>query len=256
MGALMTTEPTRGEPVPPPYYPAAGYPGAVPPVPYPQAAAYAPVAEHPPAGPYPPAGFPYGGFPAGGGYPPPGGFPAPGGFPPPGGYLLPRGYPPPYEVSYAPFRAGGGTFYDAPKVYPVVLLTLLGGIWGAISASRRVRKARAMGAPTGRYWAAWGITLALAVAVIVPLRLAGLAHDRSARPDKFTATWIENQLVTNSDFKNQSGTVVKVSAATCAPDRVTARGVGTYACAIDFADGYRGTYEVTVDAAGAWSAQS
>jgi hypothetical protein len=62
------------------------------------------------------------------------------------GYLKP--YPPP-----------GGFSGRGPAVAAVVIFTLLFGVFGLISASRRAKRAEAAGDSPGRYWMAFGVTL-------------------------------------------------------------------------------------------------
>ena len=77
--------------------------------------------------------------------------PASGGYGPAGGGM------PGYLQPYGP---GGGPIGKGPGVGPVVGFTFFFGAFGAISAARRAERARAVGDSTGKYWIAFGATLA------------------------------------------------------------------------------------------------
>jgi hypothetical protein len=57
----------------------------------------------------------------------------------------------------------------APGVAAVVVVTVLFGVFGAIPAAVKARKATRLGYPTGKYWKAFGITIAVMVGLAVVL---------------------------------------------------------------------------------------
>jgi hypothetical protein len=77
-----------------------------------------------------------------------------------------------------PFPPAGGFSGRGPSVRPVVVWTLLFGVFGLIPATRRARRAEAAGDSPGRYWLAFGVTLGLgwvvgAIATILLLVAGG-----------------------------------------------------------------------------------
>jgi hypothetical protein len=70
--------------------------------------------------------------------------------------------------------------------------------------------------------------------------------------DAFTAAWLQQDIVDNSDFKTPEGEHAEVAAATCSAASVDEQGVGSYQCVIDFASGQRQSQNIIVDASGAW----
>lgn len=171
-----------------------------------------------------------------------------------------------------------------PGIGPVIAFTAIFGVFGAISAARRSGKAKAAGVSGSKYWTAFGITfLAVwAVSGIIALVAGGgkstapqtqaaapvatvAATTASAAPvatvaatqapaaaDAFSAAWLQEEIVANSDFKTSEGETAEVSAATCSAMGVDQSGVGVYQCVIDFASGQRQSQTINVDATGAW----
>ncbi|MEV4275242.1 hypothetical protein [Actinoplanes xinjiangensis] len=166
--------------------------------------------------------------------------------------------------------------FKVPGIGPVIAFTAVFGIFGAISAARRSGKAKRAGFPTNKYWVTFGITVAVVWAVAG--LIAAMGAGRSTTPpvtsaavpatqvvadqapaggvelaaDAFTAAWLQEDVVGNSDFKTVDGEVAEVAAATCSAVQVDTMGVGSYQCVIDFASGERQSQNINVDASGAW----
>ncbi len=148
---------------------------------------------------------------------------------------------------------------QGPGVGPVIAFTALFGVFGAISASGRAKRARAVGAPTRPYWVAFAGTLAAVWALLIVIIVAssGGASDTSGLTSgKVTSASLEASIVRDGEFKSSDGTVAKPSDATCTAGTVDDNGAGTYRCMIDFADNSRASYVVTTDAAGKWVTDS
>jgi hypothetical protein len=157
----------------------------------------------------------------------------------------------------APYPTAGWAPTDGftgPKAWPVVIFTLFFGVFGAISAARRSRDARAFGLPVARYWQAfggalvggffiWMLSLGILAATLIPL--FENYHDSVM---VITTDRLESQLMSSS----ASG--VTVTQADCADDSVAPDGTGTYRCQVTFADGVARSYEVTVNDDGSWAA--
>lgn len=159
---------------------------------------------------------------------------------------------PPYaSPGQRPFGGGYPAPLEAPGVGPVVAFTALFGLWGAISAWRRARRAEAAGLPGGRYWTAFGVTLVVSWVVwtIVGVALAVVVPSPTS---PVSATWLQDSIVREGDFKDGSGAAATVRSALCTAGDVDADGAGAYRCLVDFGDGQRQSYEVTVDANGRW----
>ena len=196
--------------------------------------AYAPAG--PPAN-YAPAGPPAAYGPAG--PQPSGSYPGPG--------LAPGSYPP-------PMSAGPGAAGQAPGVGPVVAFTFFFGIFGAISAARRSKRAQAAGISGRKYWIAFAITL-VAAWVVGVIAVVAVAVASSAGKATVSSASLERSIVANSDFTTPDGTAVTAEAATCTPGMVDNDGAGSYTCVIDFAGNDSMSYQVTLDTSGKWIAR-
>lgn len=152
-------------------------------------------------------------------------------------------------TQYAPTRYAATPQYPAtartqrPSAVPVVLFTVLFGIFGSISASRRAKKAKAAGGTGTPYWAAFGITLVAVIGLQLALLALIMANAKIATPGK-----LEQSIVAAA-----SGDGVHPTAASCAEAGVHQDGTGQYRCAITFSDGTHGTYTITVDRDGRWT---
>jgi len=167
----------------------------------------------------------------------------------PGPGLAPGGYPPP-----VPFGPAGAAAGQAPGVGPVVAFTFFFGIFGAISAARRYKRAQAAGISGRRYWIAFAITLVAAWVVGVIIVVAVAVASSAGRATVSSAS-LERSIVANSDFTTPEGTAVRAESATCTPGVVDNAGAGTYTCMINFAGNGSVNYQVTLDTDGKWVAQ-
>lgn len=138
-----------------------------------------------------------------------------------------------------------------PGIGPVIVFTALFGFFGAISAARRSARARALGAPGQRYWIAFAGTLAGCWVLGLTLAVVML----SAFSSVSSASTLEREIVTNGDFTDGTDKATP-KAATCAALQVDSDGAGTYRCMVDFAEGVRTSYEVTVSPDGTWVTDS
>jgi hypothetical protein len=187
---------------------------------------------------------------------------------PPGPATTPYGYSPDsyrapapaYPPGYAPppvYLATPGQFRDEdpPSVWPVVLFTVLFGVFGAISAGRRARRAKAMGASQGRYWGVFGGILGgqvvLSLIAFVMLVLLGVSVSASSvmTPDR-----LADRIVAQGQFRTADGQTLTPSGAQCAATEVDIRGVGDYRCVVDFDASTQKSYTVTVGPGGRWVA--
>lgn len=207
---------------------------------------YAPPPGYPAAGDHGTPGYPPAGYPTPG-YPTPG-YPAPG--------YPPAGYPPPYGSPYPTAGWAPDDGFTGPKVWPVVVFTLFFGVFGAISAARRSRDARAFGLPVAPYWQAfggayvggflvWMVTLGGLAGILIPLYEGYRDSVVVMTPGR-----LEDQLMSSS----ASG--VTITGADCVDDAVARDGAGTYRCQVTFADGVARSYEVTVKEDGTWATSS
>lgn len=149
----------------------------------------------------------------------------------------PTQYTPPVQ-SIAPQYSTSGT--QRPSAVPVVLFTVLFGIFGSISAARRAKKAKAAGGTGTPYWITFAITLVAVVAAQFVLLAMVIAQAKVATPDK-----LEHSIVAG-------GGNPRPTAASCAEDGVHANGSGRYQCTVGFADGTRGSYTIIVNDDGRW----
>jgi len=165
----------------------------------------------------------------------------------------------PYGYGLAAQGLGAGSFGPQPYAYgpvgqardgitPVIVITALFGIFGAIPAWRRAKRAQAAGMPGGRYWLTFAATF---VVSWVFWTVVFAAVNDSARVD---STWLESSIVNDGRFESAGGAPETVKSAYCSADSVDSYGAGTYQCVVDFGDDARRAYEVTVEANGKWVA--
>jgi hypothetical protein len=139
-----------------------------------------------------------------------------------------------------------------PAVWPVVVCTLLFGVFGAISASRRMRRARRMRISTARYWIAFLVTLVAAgflsfvVATVAALPIIDNVRETVA------VDAVQQNLVRDGRLQKTAG--MTATAATCtAVDMRRSDGKRDYNCLLTLSDGRTGTIGVTADRAGDWT---
>jgi hypothetical protein len=170
------------------------------------------------------------------------------GYSPPG--YAPPGYAPPGYM-YAPWQYGAPPNPPKrPTVWPVVVWTLVIGIFGAIPAAIRFGRARASGFPAARYWGAFAATFGAWLIVIVTIAVAA----SRPVPSVMTTTQLDTDLVQSGDWKTALGTSATATSAICVTDHVAQNGAGTYRCVVDFTDGSRESILVTVDDSGTYVA--
>jgi hypothetical protein len=215
-------------------------------------------------------------FPGHAGEAPPGpgyGAPPPGYAAQPAAYAEQRGYAPPPQAAYPdpaldrpadqlpgylqPFPPPGGFSGKGPSAGPVVAFTIFFGVFGMISAWRRAKRAEAVGDNTGKYWMAFGVTLALGWVVGAILSILSLvafgfitatASSATATPNHtITAAELSQSMEDQGTFTGKGGKVVRVKTASCAPTSVDANGAGTYKCAVSVTDGTKYTLSVRAD---------
>lgn len=218
--AVPQAAPSYGQPVP-----QAGQPYGQPVAEdaYPQAYAEAPYQQAPPAPPY-------------------GGYNVPGYHGPAGGVMPP-----------APVGA-------APGIGIIIVITALFGLFGAIPAAKRAGRAQALGLPVGRYWIAFGATLAvswIAGIVLAFMMLSAAAAAVGETPaavqsTTITADSVEQALLDKGDFRTSDGSTIDPTGATCSPKKVNDAGIGTWSCVIEFGTKTREKLQVTVPANGHW----
>ena len=216
--------------------PQAAYPDpafAAPQAAYPDPAFAAPQAAYPP----PQAAYPEPAPAPAAGY----GRPAYGG---PGvpGYLQPYGQP-------------NGFAGKGPSVGPVVAFTVFFGVFGAISAARRADRARAVGDRTGKYWIAYGATLAgsWVVGAIVGILLFAMGVSVGTTSKSSTAIALQQSIVQQGTFPDATGKTLKVKTASCTAQQLAPNSSwGTYTCALGLVGGTTDTVIVSLDSGGRW----
>jgi hypothetical protein len=158
----------------------------------------------------------------------------------------------------APALAGPGEAPapPVPSAWPVAAFTFFFGVFGAISAARRARRARALGLPTGRYWGAFAGALAVSWLLGLVFAVVLLVASAGGTGPVTDAQELASSIVQEGDFRDGAGTSSVAQDATCAEVRVAADGSGTYRCLVDFMDGSRRSYSVTVGSDGNWVTDS
>lgn len=157
----------------------------------------------------------------------------------------------------APIEAPG----KPPKVWPVVVLTLLFSVFGAISAAVQGNKATKLGHKQTSYWVAFGVTLFCSIVLISVASAVGssIASPGSVVPtapaalgtagNPYTAAWLDPQLTAGTWTNGITATT-----ATCAYADNRSDGTGTYRCDVTFSNGMSAQKIVTVPPDGQWVA--
>jgi hypothetical protein len=161
-----------------------------------------------------------------------------------------------------PHPPSGGFSGNGPSAGPVVAFTVFFGVFGMISAFRRAKRAEAVGDDTGRYWMAFGVTLALgwvvgAIASLLALVAAGFfpaasssASSAATPAQTITAAELSQSMEDRGTFTPRSGKTIHIRTATCTATSVDAYGAGSYRCAVSVTDGTKYTLSVRADSTG------
>jgi hypothetical protein len=148
--------------------------------------------------------------------------------------------------------AGYAPAGQPPSVLPVVLFTLFFGVFGAISAVSRAGKAKAVGAPVGRYWAAFGSVIAGWIVLSIVIGVLSAASGGAEAPSGIDHKSLETSIVNGEEFKDSAGNTAKAKSATCVDVDVAEDGSGTYSCVVDFVDNRRQSFEIVMSSDGTW----
>ncbi len=136
-----------------------------------------------------------------------------------------------------------------PAWWPVVAWTFFFGILGALSASRRAGRARRGRNSTAPYWVAWAVTLAASTVTGAAVAAVGVPAYLDYREDAVTKV-VQEKLRTDVQ-----GGAAAAKSVTCAPDGPRdAAGLRRYDCLLTTEDGRSGSFAVTADTDGNWTA--
>jgi hypothetical protein len=147
-------------------------------------------------------------------------------------------------------RSGART--GAPAWWPVVVLTMISGLLGLISASRRAARARRGRNSVAPYWIAFATSFVASLSLGVVLQPAVTAAWQDFREAAHTKA-VERNLVFDGRLKQTNR--VTVTSARCEP--VGERGADDlrrYTCLLRLDGGGTGTVDLTADSAGVWTA--
>ncbi|XVU29301.1 hypothetical protein ACQPZJ_20195 [Actinoplanes sp. CA-054009] len=175
---------------------------------------------------------------------PPAGYPAPA-YPAYPGYTGQTPYPPAgYGQPYGPARSVMSVG-EAPGLGWVIVVTALFGVFGALVAASKAKKAAAVGVSAKRYWITFGVTLAASWALTIVAIVIAVAVAVSG--DRVTAASLEKSIVSTTEVTTPQGKVVRATDASCVASSVDSQGIGTYDCLVDFDNGMQMSYDVTAD---------
>jgi hypothetical protein len=139
-----------------------------------------------------------------------------------------------------------------PAVWPVVVFTLLFGVFGAISASRRITRARRMRVSPARYWIAFLVTLVAAGFLSFGVGTVAALPAIDDIRETVAVDAVQENLVRDGRLQQTAG--VTATSATCtAVDVRRSDGKREYSCLLTLSDGHTGRIGVTADRAGDWS---
>jgi hypothetical protein len=140
-----------------------------------------------------------------------------------------------------------------PAVWPVAVFTLIFGLLGAISASRRAAQARRGRTSTAPYWITYVIALVASVALGVVVTNAGVRPLLADRQEASAVSSVQHQLVSDDTLTRTAGVKATKAACTAVGPRGS-DGNREYSCLLTFDTGKTGTVDVTADRAGNWTA--
>jgi hypothetical protein len=174
-----------------------------------------------------------------------------------------RPAPQPYAAQ-SPYgsTAPRASYAQAPGIAAVIIYTALFGVFAAISANGRAKKAEAMGLPGRRYWMAFVVTLAVSTTVSILLWVilmvgiglaANIQGSMASEAATVTVDELEESLIADRGFVNTDGAALTPTDARCANLNADRYGVGTWRCAVAFDAGGPQTFEVTVANDGGWT---
>jgi hypothetical protein len=142
-----------------------------------------------------------------------------------------------------------------PAVWPVVVFTLLFGVFGAITTSRRAAQARRVRNSTTPYWVAFLITLVAGGYLSFMVTTAAVLPAIDNIRESAAVDAVQQNLVGDGRLQKTAGTTA--TSATCtALDVRRSDGRRDYSCLLTLDDGRTGTIGVTADRAGAWAPAS
>ena len=176
----------------------------------------------------------------------------PAAWPPSAGTEQPSSAPPPAQPYWPP---AASPQERTPGIWPVLLVTLLFGVFGLIPTVIFHQQVRAKGRSPSKYWIAFGCVMAVWVAVVVGASIAA-SSSSSSSAKIMSPSELDTQLTTNSDWKTLDGTPATATDATCVEQNVRTNGTGAYECLVTFDDGTQQTFTVTVGSDGSWVTSS
>jgi hypothetical protein len=138
-----------------------------------------------------------------------------------------------------------------PAVWPVAVFTLLFGVLGSISATRRAADARRGHNSTAPYWIAFGVALLAGSFLSFVAAVAVVRPAIADMQERDAVSALQTNVVKDGGLAKATG--MTATAATCtAVDIRGSDGRRDYSCLLKLSDGRTGTIEVTADKAGAW----
>jgi hypothetical protein len=162
---------------------------------------------------------------------------------------------PPYGQLLVPFpeEMQNASRAKAPAWWPIVLWTMISGLFGLISAARRAGQARRNRNSPAPYWIAWAVSFVAAVllwnVIIVPAVVTLWGDVREGSRTEA----LQNNIV--KDGQLQSSSRLTAVSARCEPTADRAGdGLRRYTCLLKLDDGRTGTLDVKADPDGTWTA--
>jgi hypothetical protein len=139
---------------------------------------------------------------------------------------------------------------EPPSWWPVLVVTVLFGVFGAIPAARRAARAKRDRNSRAPYWVVFGISLVAVATLEAGVAVVGVPAWSAARETAAT-TSLQSGMVDNGKINTPAGTTVRSAA--CTPvGRRGPSGLRAYTCVVTLSDGQTGTMKVVADRHGVW----
>jgi hypothetical protein len=139
-----------------------------------------------------------------------------------------------------------------PAGWPVAVYTALFGMFGALSASKRAAKARALGASTSKYWATFAVLLILntfvVICLVIPVFIPVYMNYRESAQTKV----VESRLLTEARTAATAADAPEPTSVECRGDGPFVDGFRTYQCVAYFADDSAQRVTLLADLDGNW----
>jgi hypothetical protein len=141
---------------------------------------------------------------------------------------------------------------QAPAVWPVVLFTILFGLFGSISAARRAARAGRSRKPKAPYWIAFGATAAACYVAWSIVFAVAKPYVLDFRQSLVTDS-LQDQLVHDGHITTPKGTSVASAKCRTTDTATLTRAASAYTCVLTLNNGKSASVKLTAADDGSWT---